>query len=289
MNYVTATTYQSWDRIGAPYEKNGKMYQTVQTKCDRCTNGVYVCRVENGQPVPHPAYGGVCLKCGGSGFERKDVRLYTEEEFTKMQNRAAATKLKKAAEAEARMKAEYADKRKKWLEDNNFSEDGFTYVITGDSYSIKDELKDAGFKFDYVLLWHKADPAGYEDRTLKISLDEVVEINAFGVGHYKEGAKDYVESLLRSTSPESASEWIGEVGSVITREVKLILRKNFETRFGLSTVYRFEDAEGNILVWFSSVEIHKEAGDQFKIKGRVKSHDEYKGIKQTILTRCTIL
>lgn len=46
------------------YEKNGKMYVSARCKCDRCTKGVYVTRVENGQPIPHPAFSGICLKCG---------------------------------------------------------------------------------------------------------------------------------------------------------------------------------------------------------------------------------
>ena len=30
------------------YEKNGKIYVSARCKCDRCTKGVYVTRVENG-------------------------------------------------------------------------------------------------------------------------------------------------------------------------------------------------------------------------------------------------
>ena len=68
------------------YEKNGKMYVSARCKCDRCTKGVYITRVENGQLIPHPAFGGVCLKCGGSGFITKEVRLYTDKEFEQMEN-----------------------------------------------------------------------------------------------------------------------------------------------------------------------------------------------------------
>ena len=62
MEYFVSDKFVNMKRIGNPYEKNGKLYTAVQDICDRCQNGVYVCRVENNQPIPHPAYGGVCLK-----------------------------------------------------------------------------------------------------------------------------------------------------------------------------------------------------------------------------------
>jgi len=82
MDYKTADTYKMWDRLTTPYTKDGKMYVTVQTKCDRCHNGVFVARVENDHIVPHPAYGGICLKCNGSGYIQKEVRAYTEKNMS---------------------------------------------------------------------------------------------------------------------------------------------------------------------------------------------------------------
>ena len=97
------------------YEKNGKMYVSARCKCDRCTKGVYVARVENGQLIPHPAFGGVCLKCGGSGFIAKEVRLYTDKEFEQMEKASIKAAEKREAAREQKMKAEYANKRAKWL------------------------------------------------------------------------------------------------------------------------------------------------------------------------------
>ena len=80
MEYALAPSYKDYETVGSPYFKNGKMYTKARTKCDRCMNGVYVCRVENGQPVPHPVADGVCFRCNGSGYISKDVRLNTVEE-----------------------------------------------------------------------------------------------------------------------------------------------------------------------------------------------------------------
>ena len=289
MEYALAPSYKDYETVGSPYFKNGKMYTKARTKCDRCMNGVYVCRVENGQPVPHPVADGVCFRCNGSGYISKDVRLNTVEEAEKMEKRNEAARIKREQEREAKMKAEFADNKRKWLEKNGFTQDGVTYIVMGDSYSIKDELKAAGFIFDPVLRWHKADPAGYEDRVKKVELGQVIEISAWGEGHYITGAKDFVDNLLTENSEDKNSEWIGEKGSRYTFEnVTFVSRRGFNGRFGYSNVYTFRTEEGNLLTWFSTVDVDKEIGDVFTLAGTVKDHSEYKGIKSTVLSRCKV-
>lgn len=275
------------------YEKNGKMYVSARCKCDRCTKGVYVTRVENGQPVPHPAYGGVCLKCGGSGEIVKEIRLYTDKEFESMERANAKANEKKAAERERKMKAEYADKRAKWLEENCFNENLTTFVyFPADSFEVKDSLKDAGFRFSKNLLWHIANiPEGYEDKVVEITLDQVAEIGAWGEGFYRPDARAFVDDMLKNCRPveESTSEWLFEEKerfydyAVILKSVR-----GMETRYGYTQLVKFEDANGNILQWWTAVEIKAEVGDQVLLTGSVKAHDEYKGVKSTTVTRCKI-
>ena len=66
-----------------------------------------------------------------------------------------------------------------------------------ENYDInKDELKVKNYKFDSVLKWHKDSiDDEYKDRSAEVKLDDVIEINAFGEGHYKTGAFDYIEKL----------------------------------------------------------------------------------------------
>ena len=275
------------------YEKNGKMYVSARCKCDRCTKGVYVTRVENGQLIPHPAFGGVCLKCGGSGFITKEVRLYTDKEFEQMEKASIKAAEKREAAREQKMKAEYADKRAKWLEENCFNENLTTFVyFPADSFEVKDSLKDAGFKFNRSLLWHIANiPEGYEDKVVEITLDKVAEIGAWGEGCYRPNARTFVDDMLKNCRPieESTSEWLFEEKerfydyAVVLKSVR-----GMETRFGWTQLVKFEDANGNILQWWTAVEIKAEVGDQVLLTGTVKAHDEYKGVKSTTVTRCKI-
>lgn len=275
------------------YEKNGKMYVSARCKCDRCTKGVYVTRVENGQPVPHPAFSGVCLKCKGSGFITKEVRLYTDKEFEQMEKASIKAAEKREAAREQKMKAEYANKRAKWLEENGFNENLTTFVyFPADSFEVKDSLKDAGFKFNRSLLWHIANiPEGYEDKVVEITLDQVAEIGAWGEGCYRPNARTFVDDMLKNCRPieESTSEWLFEEKerfydyAVVLKSVR-----GMETRFGWTTLIKFEDNCGNILDWWTSTDVKAEVGDRVLLTGTVKSHNEYKGNKTTVVTRCKI-
>ena len=275
------------------YEKNGKMYVSARCKCDRCTKGVYVTRVENGQLIPHPAFGGVCLKCGGSGVITKEVRLYTDKEFEQLEKASIKAAEKREAAREQKMKAEYANKRAKWLEENCFNENLTTFVyFPADSFEVKDSLKDAGFKFNSSLLWHIANiPEGYEDKVVEITLDQVAEIGAWGEGCYRPNARTFVDDMLKNCRPieESTSEWLFEEKerfydyAVVLKSVR-----GMETRFGWTTLIKFEDDHGNILDWWTNTDVKAEVGDRILLTGTVKSHNEYKGIKSTTVTRCRL-
>lgn len=287
--YVTAKKYENAERVSSPFMRDGKLYVNIKTKCDRCVNGVYACGVENGQIKPHPAYGGVCLKCQGAGWLYGEVRLYTPEEREKMDKANARAKEKREAQRQAEIEKSYEKNKSEWLEKNEFNEDGDTYIITGDSYSIRNELKHAGWKFDTVLMWHKANPAGYEDRVIKVNVNDIFTFTAWGKGVYKEGAYDKIQKLLKENTEPSTSEWFGEVGEKLEGiPVKVIGKGGFEGRWGYTNIIKF-DCDGNKLTWFTTSAFPAEEGDEVEINATVKSHDTYNDEKVTILTRVKIV
>lgn len=64
----------------------------------------------------------------------------------------------------------------------------------------------------------------------------------------------------------------------------------YETMYGYTTVLKFKTADGACLVWkASSTNLgRKDIGKTFTLAGTIKAHEEYKGQKQTILSRCTV-
>lgn len=270
------------------YEKSGKLYVHATCKCDRCTKGVYVSRVENGQIVPHPAYNGVCLKCNGTGVLVKEVRLYTDKEYEKMVENNAKAQAKKKEEREAQLMAEAAAKREKWLNQEGFSQDGITYVYAEpDSYDVKETLKSLGFRFNKSLLWHIAEvPAGYDEKVVRVELKDVVTMGAWGTGTYNPDAQYYVQGLLKARIPASTSNYIEPVdGKISNLCVTCVGKRYIDSFYGTSLLLTFEDEEGNILTWFTKSEPAVEKGEGVILTGTFKKHEEYNGVKQTVITR----
>jgi hypothetical protein len=72
--------------------------------------------------------------------------------------------------------------------------------------------------------------------------------------------------------------------------VKLDFVTGYDTDFGYTTVLKFRTADGATLVWkASSTEIGRgDVGKVYTLAGTIKKHDDYKGAKQTILSRCDV-
>ncbi|MFW6282187.1 MAG: hypothetical protein ACOC1O_05285, partial [bacterium] len=94
-------------------------------------------------------------------------------------------------------------------------------------------------------------------------------------------------------------EWVGKVGDRNTWTVKFDKKFSFDTQWGTQTIYLFNDESGNIFKWKTSTfsqELYEALnnkqlkGIDFKIEltGTIKGHEEYKGKKQTVLSRCKL-
>lgn len=84
---------------------------------------------------------------------------------------------------------------------------------------------------------------------------------------------------------ETQSEHIGSIGqriNVLVRECKAVT--SWESDYGMTYIYKIVDTQNNILTWKTS----KVISNVLSITGTVKAHNDYKGIKQTELTRCKV-
>lgn len=76
---------------------------------------------------------------------------------------------------------------------------------------------------------------------------------------------------------------IGDRIEIKVQEVKCI--SSWETEFGTTHLYKITDNNGNVFIWKSSK--YLDDGVQ-TIKGTVKDHKEFRGTKQTEITRCRV-
>lgn len=224
---------------------------------------------------------GICFKCGGTGEFGHTWKEYTPEYAAKLEERRIAREKKKAPERNSKI-----------LKDNGFNEDGFMWIVLGDTYSIKEDLKAAGAKFDRVFLWH-FDHEPEEFSCVRISIEDVAEKTEVDTWLINENwvVADYIKNLLRENAPKTASEYVGNVGDKFEGLVTLVKVHTYETHFTyygeLNFIYKFKDQNGNTLIWKTSNRSLEE-GETYRIKGTIKEHSEYDGDKQTVLTRCKI-
>ena len=101
-------------------------------------------------------------------------------------------------------------------------------------------------------------------------------------------------------------EYYGAVGDKFDLTLTFDKSFCFEGAYGFTYIHLFHDDEGHQFKWSSlngtyKVEYDKtadfggieycefEIGHKYFMKGTVKAHNEYKGVKQTVITRCKVL
>uniref|UniRef100_A0AAU3I6Y8 Uncharacterized protein n=1 Tax=Streptomyces sp. NBC_01393 TaxID=2903851 RepID=A0AAU3I6Y8_9ACTN len=107
------------------------------------------------------------------------------------------------------------------------------------------------------------------------------------------------QTLIRKAREEKPSEWIGTApdkaagvkGSRITFTGIVESIRYIDGLYGSTTLYQVRDELSGVIVkWFASNHaLGESTGDRVTFRGTVKEHDEFKGIKSTVLTRCTLV
>jgi len=86
------------------------------------------------------------------------------------------------------------------------------------------------------------------------------------------------------------SEYVGEVGKRMDLKLKISRPSyGFDSMYGYMSIMFLADENGNQFTWKTATPIEGEPGDWFDVKATVKNHEEYKGTKQTVLTRVKVV
>jgi hypothetical protein len=84
------------------------------------------------------------------------------------------------------------------------------------------------------------------------------------------------------------SEYVGRVKERMDLTVRVLFTKVIDSVYGTSTMHKMADENGNLFVWFNSGRGDLVKGRTYNIKGTVKAHQEYQGVKQTMLNRVKV-
>ena len=102
-------------------------------------------------------------------------------------------------------------------------------------------------------------------------------------------AKD-LDAEGRKREPKSESHHVGTLKK--RAEFTVTCGRIFENEghYGVTGIHRMTDPEGNDLVWFASGSTKwLEEGETYLVKATPKKHDEFRGRKQTVVSRLAIL
>ena len=278
--YFLPTGFKTSEVVGKPFKtKAGQYLVNISRKCDcGCLEGT-------------PKYA-KCFKCNNTGTIMKKIKLITEEEHDKQLERQANNEKAKAL-LQLQRGARLLEKKKEWFAANGFDKDGYTYVLVGvDSYKIKDELKEAGWKYNSLLKWHSADPTNYEENVKKVLYSDYYIQEDNGTFAFLADAQEKANKVIFEKTTKIAfpnSNWVAECGTRIRDiEVTLVSIASFNSKYGRCQAVNFVTEDGNLLTWFTSVEIKIKEGEKCLLTGTVKKQDIYNDQKNTILTRCII-
>ena len=94
-----------------------------------------------------------------------------------------------------------------------------------------------------------------------------------------------VESLIYA---DDTSQYLGEVGE--RKDLVLTVKRaiSLVDGFGTKTLHIMADTDGNIATWATNAK-NLAVGKTYRLRATIKDLNVYKGQKQSVLTRCTIL
>lgn len=155
-------------------------------------------------------------------------------------------------------------------------------------FSQFDSLEDVVslFKFEATFYWDIA-------QALQSEFSKINGLIAYAPIAYTK-AQEVLNKQKSSEELKKISQWQGKEGQKVDLLLEYISSHCYETSYngGYSStvqyIHLFKDEQGNIFKWSTANLIEAETGTTVQVKGTIKRHSEYKGEKQTELTRCKV-
>ena len=140
---------------------------------------------------------------------------------------------------------------------------------------------------DVTLQWGADLPPtdDYRRNTRAVLSEEVITPKHMGfaaaavAGYLKDAANQRMASASRDAAPLA-------IGDRITTRVKVVDRRTIDTVYGQTKLIKMLDADGRVLTTFASGEFDGRPDDEFAVTGTVKDVKEFRGVTETVLSRC---
>ncbi len=223
--------------------------------------------------------GFTCFRCGGSGIDPTPelVKEYTPERRAQLDAINERRRAKKHAEFLAKVpqiNAEYCEKHGLNGE--------FIYIPKGNTFEIKDELKEMGCKFNRGLGWYRNSPIENID-CYKLKTADLMHETHDGLMElkYEDDLRDMLNELKAA---DNHSEYVGEIGEREEFILTINSIRTVDSYYGYCDLYNLSDEDENEFVYIGTVKLgHPQ--DTVCVRATIKNHKEYNGIKQTYINR----
>lgn len=203
---------------------------------------------------------------------------------------------------------------------NDFGDPNYnaTSTVVGDQFgyvhpSVRKQYEEDGFnasrpgnkeKAELILNWVRSQNPefGYMSNLKAACLPEYCEFRSFGlivsaVAAYnrdQEKLARQAEKAAQVKAESENSEWFGSIGErVELSNLACTLLTSWNNQFGTTHLYKMVSENGSVFTWKTGTHLwdseKQSTPDKVSLKGTIKAHSEFRGIKQTELTRCKII
>ena len=171
-----------------------------------------------------------------------------------------------------------------------FGDAGYITIYYGDTYPNLSWFKERPeCRYSKIFGWYTpsneevSNEIPYGVETARLFWDGICDTE----GKVDEAKAEKVVDEIRYSKVD-AGEFIDEIGD--RGEYDLVIEKAvpLEGYYGSSTMHIMKDDCGNTFVWTTAAKT-LEVGKLYRLKGTVKEHKIYRGVKQTVLTRCKVI
>ena len=278
-NMAVAKSYENMQIISDPFDYDGKKYVKVKSACPRCGgSGHYSYNSKDGT---------MCYGCHGSGILITSVRWYSDKERASMD---------KAAKKRRVIREKIKEQRRIELSPYNkygFKENGYIYILKGNFDIINQwahETTPCKAKYSPIFGWYITPAMLTNDMPstiscVKVAWDDIKDTEDVEGLAMKDDleVKKYIQTLRYEPS---CSEYQGTINDYIDRKIIIKKRVELNSFYGSSFMYLMEDIDKNVYKWITPKEF--EIGKMFNMHMKVKAHNEYDGVKQTVVYYCKI-
>jgi len=269
-------------------------YRKVQQQCDHCQQNrnrkdTYI--VQNEESGEYKQVGSTCLlDFLGHDPEKalKDIRLWCEAE--EIMDSALGWRGPAYLPIEVFLERVVAEIRRNGWVSRSRARDDYTLLATADAVlndkgELKPDEKDVAAAAA-ALQWIRSQEGDLNEYmwNLKVACTDDAMLIDECAGIVASLIPTYQRETARVTDG-GGSEYQGEIGNRREWSLALDSIRHIDGYYGVSILHTFSDGNGNIFVWFSS-SAELEPGKSYHGKATVKDHKEYRGVQQTILTRC---